>query len=125
LFPLAGRSKYVAFYYPQGDASTEFMATSHITVEHSHYVFGLTPQAWRHTSVLTGESCKIRLCSPVDIILLKAMLQRGRDEGKYDLEDIACLLEVVEVDKPYLAQRLNEVNSDERLLSALRTFDLI
>ena len=53
------------------------------------------------------------------------MLQRGGTEKKRDLEDIEDLLRIVNVDERYLHARLLEVNADERVLKALRKFNLI
>jgi hypothetical protein len=64
--------------------------------------------------MLEGEGFQVCLCNPVETILLKAMLKRGANENKHNLEDIRDLLKVVEVDKSYLNERLLEVNADER-----------
>lgn len=49
---------------------------------------------------------EVRLCNPVDTILLKAIPQREAGEDKHDLEDIGDLIKKVRIDKTYLKKRL-------------------
>jgi hypothetical protein len=114
-----------SFLYPYGNKKIELMTMARYDFGDSHYSFRLTDLAWEHTSVLEGEDFQVRLCNPVETILLKAMLQRGAYENKHDLEDIADLIGVVDIDKNYLDKRLIEINADERLLKVLIKFQLI
>jgi hypothetical protein len=117
LFPSATieETGHSTFLYPDEIRKIEFMTRSAIRVAGSEYEFRLTGLAWEHTATLTGPDWAVRLGNPVDTILLKAMLQRGPEEGKHDLEDVEALLRVVEVDRGYLEERLAEVNADERV----------
>jgi hypothetical protein len=117
LFPTAKieETGHSTFIYPDEGQKIEFMTRSAIRVAGSEYEFRLTGLAWEHTTRLTGLDWAVRLGNPVDTILLKAMLQRGPEEGKHDLEDVQALLRVVEVDCGYLEERLAEVNADERV----------
>jgi hypothetical protein len=114
-----------SFLYPYGNKKIELMTMARYDFGDSHYSFRLTDLAWEHTSVLESEGIQARLCNPVETILLKAMLQRGAYENKHDLEDIADLIGVVDIDKNYLDKRLIEINADERLLKVLIKFQLI
>lgn len=113
------------FLYPSEDRKIEFMSKATVDIEGSHYKFKLTDLAWQNVSEMKINGINTKLCNPVDTILLKAMLQRGADKGKHDLEDIEALLKFVTIDKNYLSQRLVECGSDERLLGVLRRFNLI
>jgi hypothetical protein len=113
------------FLYPQGNKKIELMTMAWYNFGDSHYSFRLTDLAWKHTSVLECKGIQVRLCNPVETILLKAMLQRGEKENKHDLEDIEDLLKVVTVDQAYLNERLLEVNADERFFKVLEKFHLL
>ena len=113
------------FLYPYGNKKIELMTMGKYHFGNSHYSLQLTDLAWQHTSVLDNEGVEVRLCNPVETILLKAMLQRGSNEKKHDLEDIADLLEVAKIDRDYLIERLVEVEADERLIKVLRQFQLL
>jgi hypothetical protein len=113
------------FLYPHGNKKIELMTMARYNHGDSHYSFQLSNLAWQQTSVLESRGVQVRLCNPVETILLKAMLQRGAEENKHDLEDIEDLLKVVEVDKEYLNRRLLEVNSDARLRGVLKKFHLL
>jgi len=114
-----------SFLYPYGNKKIELMTMARYNFRDSHYSFRLTDLAWQHTSVLESEGIRVRLCNPVETILLKAMLQRGVKENKHDLEDIEDLLKVVKVERRYLKERLLEVNADERLFKVLEKFHLL
>jgi len=60
----------------------------------------------------------------MEIILLKAILQRGPEQGKHDLEDIKKLLKFTYINKDYLRQRLEEINADERMITCLAQFGI-
>lgn len=127
LFPgsLIEKVSDARFFYPYKDKKIEFMANADIDIGASHYKFRLTDVVWKNTSILNGNQCKVRLCNPVDTILLKAMLQRGSDEGKHDLLDVSDLIKEIQINKTYLKERMDQVNPDKRLLNALKGFQLI
>lgn len=127
LFPgsLIKKMPDARFFYPYKDQAIEFMTNANVNIKKSHYKFRLTDLAWRNASILKSGQYLVRLCNPVDTILLKAMLQRGRDEGKHDLEDISDLIKKIRIDKTYLKKRLDQVNSDDRIFSILKTMELV
>jgi len=113
------------FLYPYGNKKIELMTMAKYSFVDSHYSFRLTDLAWQHTTLLEGEGFSVRLCHPVDTILLQAMLRRGPSEGKHDLEDIEDLLKFVKIDKKYLNKRLLEVYADDRLRKLLKKYRLL
>jgi len=113
------------FLYPSEDHQIEFMAKATVDMDGSHYNFKMTDLAWNNTSLMEINGINIRLCNPIETILLKAMLQRGADKGKHDLEDIEALLNFVTIDKNYLSKRLLECGQDERLLVVIRKYNLL
>jgi len=49
-----------------------------------------------------------------DNVLLKAILQRGEDQGKHDIPDIRGMLENQAIDPDYLVRRMRLYNAEER-----------
>lgn len=127
LFPnsLIKKMPDAIFLYPYKDKEIELMANANIDIETSHYKFRLTDLAWKNTLILNINGLGVRLCNPVDTILLKAILQRGVGEDKHDLEDIDDLVKKVRIEKTYLKKRLDQVNFDDRILRVLKNFKLI
>lgn len=61
----------------------------------------------------------VPVLAPEDVIAFKAVLQRGPDRGKHDLEDIDALAGVVELDLDYLRARLGRMGAEERARSVM------
>lgn len=62
----------------------------------------------------------VPVLSPEDLIALKAVLQRGPEQGKHDLEDIEALAEAVEIDQAYLRRRLHLMGAENRAAPVLK-----
>jgi hypothetical protein len=127
LFPFAETKDYGDGFllYIGRNKEIEFVSFTNINISNSHYLYRLTKLCWDNSSILNGENFEVRILNPIDTILIKAMFQRGKDQGKNDLEDIKALIEKTKQDKNYLHKRLIEVKSDERLEAVLRQFNLI
>jgi len=115
----------VKLFYPYKDPSIEFIANLSIDIGSHHYQFRLSELAWKNTTVLNEGKHSIRLCNPVDTIILKSMLQRGTNEEKHDLDDIKKLKNKIQINKEYLFKRLSEVNSDKRITAILKRFEML
>jgi len=83
------------------------------------YVFALSDEmvAGRRIAELPGGP--IPLVRPEDIVLLKAILQRGRDAGKYDREDIVALDKHYRLDGQYIRRRARELGCERLALPYL------
>ncbi len=57
--------------------------------------------------------------NPADTLLFKAISQRGRDQGKHDIDDIIAISRSVTIDKPYLLQRIIECRAQKRAIPLL------
>ncbi len=62
----------------------------------------------------TWEGVEVPILAPEDVVAMKAVLQRGPDQGKHDLEDIAALASAMEIDPSYLRLRLRRMGGEER-----------
>jgi predicted nucleotidyltransferase len=63
---------------------------------------------------------KVPVISVEDNIVLKAILQRGQSEGKYDLEDIRDMLTNQRIDLDYLKTRIQISQSEKRVKPVLQ-----
>ncbi len=63
----------------------------------------------------------VPVLAPEDLIAFKAVAQRGREQGKHDLEDVAALAERLEIDGTYLRWRLEKMGALERALPVVGT----
>lgn len=58
---------------------------------------------------------KVTFFPPEDVLLIKALLQRGEDVGKHDTEDIQKFLCIFSGIRPaYLAKRIQLIGAEER-----------
>lgn len=62
---------------------------------------------------------------PADTILLKAILQRGKDQGKHDIEDIEAIKRNALIDSDYLRFRVHEASAGHRVHALLQSMQLI
>ena len=74
----------------------------------------------RHLRLLTYHGLEVPVLAPEDVIALKAVLQRGPDQGKHDLADIAALAAGLRVDRDYLEFRLGQMGGAERARGVLQ-----
>ena len=97
----------------------ELLGPVPVTRDAQTYVFSLTDEmvAGRAIAELPGGS--IPLLRPEDIILFKAILQRGPDVGKYDRDDIVSLDKHYRLDRQYLERRAREIGCQRRALPYL------
>lgn len=99
------------YLYIGDDDVIEFMGHADITKQDNRYPFRLTELATSHLSFYNIGEHTISLIDPVDTLLLKAILRRGAEQGKHDLEDIEAVSKKIALDHPYLVQRLAEANA--------------
>jgi hypothetical protein len=100
----------------------------HTVDEYGHkgaFPFHMSRQAQRRTVPGTIDGWSVRYADPVDTILLKAILQRGADQDKHDLRDIAAIVDNVAIDQRYLRLRIRETQSMERVGALLEEMHVL
>jgi hypothetical protein len=77
--------------------------------------------ASQHIYTSPLESLLLRAMAVEDVIVIKAILQRGADRGKHDLSDIRAILDAktAAVDFDYLWERVRRCDAFSRVRSAL------
>lgn len=59
------------------------------------------------------------LISPEDLVAYKAICQRGKSEGKYDLSDLKAVMRHHSIDRHYLEERARRCGAEERIFSVI------
>jgi hypothetical protein len=62
----------------------------------------------------------VPVMSVEDNVILKAILQRGEDEGKHDIEDIKSMIAHERIDSQYLEQRIEKCKAGKRVKQLLK-----
>jgi hypothetical protein len=63
----------------------------------------------------------IPVLSPEDIIIFKAITQRGQDQGKFDIFDIKNILKKQEIDFDYLRKRAKKCKAEKRVTKLINS----
>lgn len=98
---------------PGGDHDLQITSDLQITAN------GITYH-WKLDEEVLGQSIIVgtmRLIPVEDVLLIKALLQRGQDLGKHDIEDIRAFEQVYTLDKAYLQRRIATLGAQERVRS--------
>lgn len=77
----------------------------------------------RYDLQMTEEVLKMRLSvdeallyPPEDVLLIKALLQRGADVNKHDIDDISAFLAIhPSIRREYLSKRIQALNANDRV----------
>ena len=60
-----------------------------------------------------------------DNIIFKAILQRGENRGKHDVEDIKCMIKNEKMDLEYLQKRIQKYHAEERTKPLLKHLGIL
>lgn len=100
----------------QGDHSIQL--TSHLTIsaEGKSYDLSLSPEVLGARHVSTYDGLDVFLYPPEDVLLIKALLQRGADVGKHDVEDIETFRHIyLNLRMDYLRERIKTIGAEARV----------
>ncbi|MFA5357961.1 MAG: nucleotidyltransferase [archaeon] len=90
-----------------------------ISVGGKQYKFVVDDEMFQNIQVKEIEGIKVPVISPEDIILLKAICQRGKEQGKFDVEDIKSILAHQKIDYAYLEKRAELCGAKERVMDLI------
>lgn len=93
----------------------EFISNLKIFKEGKAYNLYLTELVWKYTHKFHEHGLDISMLPIEDTILIKKMLNRGKDQGKFDKEDIAAVKSMVELNNSYIKKRINEIGLDNKI----------
>jgi hypothetical protein len=93
---------------------TELVGSLTVDAEGHRCDYRMDEEMARRVRLLQLQGVPVPVLSPEDVIALKAVLQRGPDQGKHDMEDISALAADVPIDRDYLVSRLRRMGAEER-----------
>ncbi|MBP9822129.1 MAG: nucleotidyltransferase [Candidatus Pacebacteria bacterium] len=99
---------------PEGNHSLQLTSHLEFNIDKT-YKFSITDTVKKKIVKLKYEDINLFLLPPEDVLLIKALLQRGPKEGKNDIEDIKTFMAVYKIDMAYLDHRVKELDAEERV----------
>lgn len=100
---------------PENDHSIQLTSHLTITVGDTIYDLRITDDVLSNRIKLTYQNRRLWLLPPEDVLIIKAILQRGIDVGKNDLEDITNFMKVYSINQEYLHKRINTLKATDRI----------
>jgi hypothetical protein len=101
------------------DGTHDIQLTSNLTLNLAgkEYVFDYGDESYLTQRAVTNfHDQPIFILPPEDSLIIKALLQRGKDVGKHDIEDIEAFLKIYEsLDTGYLSRRIEGLHAKERI----------
>jgi hypothetical protein len=99
----------------------DFGAGGTISTPQSVCRFFLGEEAIRRIQRKQFLGMDVPIISVEDNILFKAILQRGEEEGKHDVEHIKDMVKHEKIDLEYLRKRVRECTAEKRVSPLLKT----
>lgn len=97
---------------PDGSHTYQLTSALCIVADANTYVLSMGPEVFRQ-SIAAGP---LKLLPVEDVLLIKALLRRGAEVGKHDLEDIEAFLCLYPgIDQSYLQARIAALGAAARL----------
>jgi len=101
---------------PEG--SHDMQLTSHlkINVGGKEYGLSITDEMMKKRIKTEIDGEPVWLLAPEDVLIVKALLQRGSEVGKSDLEDIQNFMKIYpNIDKDYIRSRITSLGANQRI----------
>lgn len=100
----------------QGNHSIQFTSHLVITIDNEQFPLAITNTVVEKRKTIFYGGKTLYLLPPEDVLLIKAILQRGADVGKNDVEDIQIFLKnYPDLDMHYLEKRIKETHAEKRV----------
>lgn len=100
---------------PFGDHDMQITSHLTITLDGQSYNLSLTPEVLAHAKTVQSPLGPLPILPPEDVLLIKALLQRGPEVGKHDIADIKNFLKIYQPDMEYLQSRIAALNAQARV----------
>lgn len=101
---------------PEGNHSMQLTSHLTLTIEQQVYDLRVTSAQLERRIKIPAENLDLWLMPPEDVLLIKALLRRGPEVGKHDLQDIQHFVDIFHVlDHTYLAVRIEELHAAGRV----------
>ena len=103
---------------PEGDHSIQLTSRLEFNFD-KKYVFSVTETVNANKIHFNYQGTDMYLLPPEDVLLIKALLQRGPDEGKQDIIDIQNFMKIYKIDRGYMSRRIAELGAESRVNNIL------
>ena len=100
---------------PDNDHSMQITSHLAITINSTKYDLRITDDVVVNRIQLPYQERTLWLLPPEDVLLIKALLQRGKDVGKNDIEDITNFMKVYAINREYLYARIKAIDARDRV----------
>ncbi len=101
---------------PGGGHAIQLTSDLRLSIAGKGYGLALTAEVLAHRLVTSFDGEPVWLYPPEDVLLIKALLQRGPEVGKRDLEDIERFSRIAPgLRFPYLGRRVRTLGAEERV----------
>lgn len=100
---------------PENDHSIQITSHLAITVNNKVYDLHISKDVLDNQIKLTYQDGALQLLPPEDVLLIKALLQRGKNVGKNDIEDIVNFMKVYLINQGYLQERIKALGAQDRI----------
>lgn len=101
---------------PEGNHTIQLTSHLRLNINDTAYDLSLNQRMLDHGLEVTAANHRLMFYPPEDVLLIKALLRRGPDVGKHDLEDIAKFLTIYPgVRHDYLNERIQTFGAADRV----------
>jgi predicted nucleotidyltransferase len=101
---------------PNGDHSMQLTSRLRLNILDKTYDLSLNTHMFNQALPAQFDGLHFQLLPPEDVLLIKALLQRGKDVGKHDIEDIKNFLSIIsDIRRDYLNERIHSLDATERV----------
>lgn len=115
-YTYTSESEHVRNSNPENNHSIQLTSHLILTIKGRPYTLNVTKDILQHCTRTDYDGHILSVFPPEDVLLVKALLQRGTDVGKHDLEDIANFLNThPTINRNYLEQRVKTLAAEERV----------
>ncbi len=111
-FPYRSEQEEVRNSNVDGDHSIQLTSNLILKIQGKHYDLALTPDVLSKRLEMEYVGQKVFLYPPEDVLLIKALLQRGQDVGKHDINDIQNFVKIYSgLRMDYLQSRIDQLDA--------------
>lgn len=115
-YPYHSEQEDVRNSNPQQDHTMQLTSRLVLHVGGRDYALSLHAAMLDHAVTATYHGERVVFLPPEDVLLIKALLQRGAAVGKSDVRDIQTFLALAPgIDRAYLADRIHALHTEERV----------
>ncbi|MDP3770950.1 MAG: hypothetical protein Q8R16_01465, partial [bacterium] len=119
-YPYHSEQEDVRNSNPKQDHTMQLTSHLILHVGGRDYALGMQAAILDHAMTATYHGERVVFLPPEDVLLIKALLQRGAAVGKSDVRDIQTFLAIAPgIDRAYLTARIHALGAEERVAGVL------